>query len=77
MVDEYTRNGWGASIADGLSTAILMEMPDVVLAQLNHIATIDFSHTKTTDDVSLFETTVISPRFIILKNISVVLRPIG
>jgi len=53
-----SRNGWGASIADGLSTAILMEMPDVVLAQLNHIATIDFSHTKTTDDVSLFETTI-------------------
>ncbi|KAL7268386.1 hypothetical protein RUND412_008993 [Rhizina undulata] len=52
------RNGWGASIVDGLSTAILMELSDVVVQQLQFIAQIDFTQTKTTDTVSLFETTI-------------------
>jgi len=39
-----------------MSTAILMELGDVVLKQLEHIKTVDF--TKTTTTVSLFETTV-------------------
>jgi len=39
-----------------MSTAILMELDDVVLKQLEHIKTVDF--TKTTTTVSLFETTV-------------------
>lgn len=50
------RNGWGASIVDALSTAILMDDADVVIKALEHIETIDFS--KTDSDVSVFETTV-------------------
>ncbi|PGH06195.1 hypothetical protein AJ79_06583 [Helicocarpus griseus UAMH5409] len=50
------RNGWGASAVDALSTAILMDKPDVVKTILEHIATIDYSQTKT--GVSLFETTI-------------------
>ncbi|KAG0136001.1 glycoside hydrolase [Tuber indicum] len=51
-----SRNGWGASIVDAMSTAILMELDDVVLKQLEHIKTVDFTKTATT--VSLFETTI-------------------
>lgn len=50
------RNGWGASIVDALSTAIIMRLDDVVFTQLQHIATVDF--TTTNDTVSLFETTI-------------------
>ncbi|KAA8914616.1 glycoside hydrolase [Sphaerosporella brunnea] len=51
-----SRNGWGASIADALSTACLMELDDVVLDALQHLAAVDF--TKTSTPVSLFETTI-------------------
>jgi len=50
------RNGWGASIADALSTAILMGLDDVVLQALEYLSTVDF--TKTDAEVNLFETTV-------------------
>lgn len=50
------RNGWGASAADALSTAAIMELPDVVDQILEHLANVDF--TKTTTSVSLFETTI-------------------
>lgn len=50
------RNGWGASAADALSTAVIMELPDVVDQILDHLATVDF--TNTTTSVSLFETTI-------------------
>jgi mannosyl-oligosaccharide alpha-1,2-mannosidase len=50
------RNGWGASAADALSTAIIMELPDVVDQILDHLSTVDFS--STTSSVSLFETTI-------------------
>ncbi|WEW54850.1 Mannosyl-oligosaccharide alpha-1,2-mannosidase 1B [Emydomyces testavorans] len=55
-VKEAFRNGWGATAVDALSTAIIMEMPDVVYQILEHIATIDYSKTNTT--CSLFETTI-------------------
>jgi len=55
---ERYRNGWGASIADALTTAILMEMKDVVETQLKFISTVDFTMSHTSDAVSLFETTV-------------------
>ncbi|KAH0607684.1 uncharacterized protein H6S33_002718 [Morchella sextelata] len=51
-----SRNGWGASVVDALTTAIMMGMDDVVLQQLEYIATIDFTTTSST--VSLFETTI-------------------
>ncbi|KAI5818729.1 glycoside hydrolase [Pyronema omphalodes] len=51
-----SRNGWGASIADALSTAILMRQRDVVHDCLQHLSSVDF--TKTSTEVSLFETTI-------------------
>ncbi|KOS47904.1 hypothetical protein ACN38_g1160 [Penicillium nordicum] len=51
-----SRNGWGASAVDALSTAIVMGNKDAVQKILDHIETIDFSKTK--DEVSLFETTI-------------------
>ena len=52
-----TRNHWGASAVDGLSTAILMEEQEIVREILNYIKTIDFKYTGKTR-VSLFETTI-------------------
>ncbi|KAF3491261.1 uncharacterized protein GIQ15_00778 [Arthroderma uncinatum] len=49
-------NGWGATPVDALSTAIIMGLPDVVNAILDHVAKINFS--KTDDMCSLFETTI-------------------
>ncbi|KAJ5936581.1 CAZyme family GH47 [Penicillium verhagenii] len=51
-----SRNGWGASAVDALSTAIVMGNQDAVTTILEHIAGIDYS--KTSDQVSLFETTI-------------------
>ena len=50
------RNGWGASAVDALSTALVMQIPDIVNEILDYIPTINFAYTAT--DVSLFETTV-------------------
>ena len=52
------RNGWGATIVDALSTAILMGLNDIVDTQLEYISTIDFTDSHTSDEVSLFETTI-------------------
>ncbi|KAF4209010.1 hypothetical protein CNMCM8980_001687 [Aspergillus fumigatiaffinis] len=51
-----SRNGWGASAVDALSTAIVMRNATIVNQILDHIAKIDYS--KTSDMVSLFETTI-------------------
>ncbi|CAF9905603.1 MAG: hypothetical protein GOMPHAMPRED_003282 [Gomphillus americanus] len=51
-----TRNGWGATAVDALSTAIVMEETDIVQEILNHIYQIDYTQTDTT--CSLFETTI-------------------
>lgn len=51
-----SRNGWGASAVDALSTAILMRKADVVDQILDHIASVDYSTTPSL--VSLFETTI-------------------
>ncbi|KAF7619586.1 hypothetical protein AFLA_001211 [Aspergillus flavus NRRL3357] len=51
-----SRNGWGASAVDALSTAVIMGNETIVNQILDHIATIDYS--KTDDQVSLFETTI-------------------
>lgn len=51
-----TRNGWGASAVDALSTALVMRIPEIVDEIVNYIPTIDYS--KTDSLVSLFETTI-------------------
>ncbi|KAJ5682682.1 Mannosyl-oligosaccharide alpha-1-2-mannosidase [Penicillium macrosclerotiorum] len=51
-----SRNGWGASAVDALSTAIIMGKSDVVNTILKHVAEIDYS--TTSSQVSLFETTI-------------------
>jgi mannosyl-oligosaccharide alpha-1,2-mannosidase len=51
-----SRNAWGASAVDALTTALVMGLPDVVNEIIGYIPTIDFS--KTTTEVSLFETTI-------------------
>ncbi|KAH6633514.1 glycoside hydrolase [Boeremia exigua] len=51
-----SRNGWGASAVDALSTALLMREQQTVAQILAHIPTIDWAHTST--PVSLFETTI-------------------
>ncbi|THY76063.1 glycoside hydrolase family 47 protein [Aureobasidium pullulans] len=53
-----TRNGWGATAVDALSTAILMESEHVVATILDFIPTIDFTISKSGEEVSLFETTI-------------------
>ncbi|OQD78372.1 hypothetical protein PENDEC_c001G01952 [Penicillium decumbens] len=51
-----SRNGWGASAVDALSTAIMMGNQDAVNTILDHISKIDYS--QTSEQVSLFETTI-------------------
>ncbi|KAJ5204753.1 CAZyme family GH47 [Penicillium cinerascens] len=51
-----SRNGWGASAVDALSTAIVMGNADAVNTILDHISKIDYS--QTSEQVSLFETTI-------------------
>lgn len=51
-----SRNGWGASAVDALSTALVMRNADVVSQILDFIPTIDYS--QTSSQVSLFETTI-------------------
>ncbi|CAL3968850.1 unnamed protein product [Diplocarpon coronariae] len=51
-----SRNGWGASAVDALSTALVMQIPAVVDTILEYIPTINFD--ETSDAVSLFETTI-------------------
>ena len=48
--------GWGATAADALSTAILMENQGIVSTILDYIPTVDF--TTSNDTISLFETTI-------------------
>lgn len=50
------RNGWGATAVDALSTALLMQIPEIVNDIVNYIPTINFD--QTTDQISLFETTI-------------------
>jgi mannosyl-oligosaccharide alpha-1,2-mannosidase len=35
--------GWGASVVDGIDTAIIMGLTDIVEQQLKHIASVDFT----------------------------------
>ncbi|RKF53511.1 putative mannosyl-oligosaccharide alpha-1,2-mannosidase 1B [Golovinomyces cichoracearum] len=51
-----SRNGWGASAVDAFSTALVMEIPEVVNQILDFVPTINFDQTNS--EVSLFETTI-------------------
>ncbi|TQS34146.1 hypothetical protein Golomagni_05484, partial [Golovinomyces magnicellulatus] len=51
-----SRNGWGASAVDAFSTALVMEIPEVVNQILDYVPTINFDQTNS--EVSLFETTI-------------------
>ncbi|KAF2875500.1 mannosyl-oligosaccharide 1,2-alpha-mannosidase precursor [Massariosphaeria phaeospora] len=51
-----SRNQWGASAVDALSTALVMQQKDIVNQIIEHIPTINYG--KTNSEVSLFETTI-------------------
>ncbi|KAL4806532.1 mannosyl-oligosaccharide alpha-1,2-mannosidase 1B [Aspergillus unguis] len=51
-----SRNGWGASAIDALTTAIIMRNATIVDQILDHVASVDYS--KTDSLVSVFETTI-------------------
>lgn len=53
-----SRNGWGASAADALSTALVMDLPEIVKKIVDYIPSINFTQPETADSVSLFETTI-------------------
>ncbi|PFH62751.1 hypothetical protein XA68_12179 [Ophiocordyceps unilateralis] len=56
---EDDRNGWGATVVDGLSTAIIMGQTGIVNQMLSYIAKIDFTTTKARNDrISVFETNI-------------------
>ncbi|TID23753.1 gb [Venturia nashicola] len=55
---DNSRNGWGVTAIDSLSTAIMMNLADPVNDILKHIRTVDFSKSRTKQTVSLFETTI-------------------
>lgn len=53
-----SRNGWGASAADALSTALVMGEKTIVNQILDYVPTIDWSVSYEDQVVSLFETTI-------------------
>ncbi|KAF9528345.1 alpha-mannosidase 1 [Crepidotus variabilis] len=52
------RNGWGATIVDAMDTMFIMGLTDLFYEATNFSSAIDFSHSKTADTVSVFETTI-------------------
>jgi len=52
------RNGWGASIADAMSTMLIMNLTEWFEQAVNYTADVDFTISNTSDTVSLFETTI-------------------
>ncbi|CAE6499393.1 unnamed protein product, partial [Rhizoctonia solani] len=52
------RNGWGATIVDAMSTMKVMGLDDLFADAVNFSSKIDFNRSKTSDEVSLFETTI-------------------
>ncbi|KAJ6033872.1 mannosyl-oligosaccharide alpha-1-2-mannosidase 1B [Penicillium canescens] len=54
----YTNDlfGWGASVVDGIDTAIVMGLTDIVEQQLQHIASVDF--TKSSYLVNFFDVNI-------------------
>ncbi|THV01974.1 seven-hairpin glycosidase [Dendrothele bispora CBS 962.96] len=65
--DDYTpisksftdsRNGWGASIIDAMSTMWVMDLTDDLNEAIDFASKIDFSKSNTQDNVSVFESTI-------------------
>ncbi|KAB5593644.1 hypothetical protein CTheo_2937 [Ceratobasidium theobromae] len=52
------RNGWGATIVDALSTMKIMGLTDLFNEAVQFASKIDFSRSKSSGQVSLFETTI-------------------
>ncbi|KIJ99934.1 glycoside hydrolase family 47 protein [Laccaria amethystina LaAM-08-1] len=52
------RNGWGATIIDAMSTMKIMDLNDLFADAVKFASNIDFSKSKTSDTVSVFETTI-------------------
>ncbi|KAF2151606.1 glycoside hydrolase family 47 protein [Myriangium duriaei CBS 260.36] len=50
--------GWGATLIDSLSTAIIMQMPDVIEKILDFVPKINYGVTADNMGISLFETTI-------------------
>ncbi|KAI9690667.1 MAG: maturation of Asn-linked oligosaccharides protein [Bogoriella megaspora] len=50
--------GWGASAVDAFSTALVMELPEIIDTILNYIPTINFTDSINSEEISLFETTI-------------------
>lgn len=50
--------GWGVTAVDALSTAILMEQDEVVVAILKFISLLDFRHVKQGDKIQTFEISI-------------------
>jgi mannosyl-oligosaccharide alpha-1,2-mannosidase len=59
LTQEATDNwyGWGVTIVDGIDTAIVMNLTDVVEKQLSFISTVDFTTPKS-EPVELFDTNI-------------------
>ncbi|KAF9445727.1 glycoside hydrolase family 47 protein [Macrolepiota fuliginosa MF-IS2] len=53
-----SRNGWGATIVDGMSTMSIMGLDNYLGDAIKFASQIDFSKSKTSDSVSVFETTI-------------------
>ncbi|KXN84061.1 putative mannosyl-oligosaccharide alpha-1,2-mannosidase 1B [Leucoagaricus sp. SymC.cos] len=53
-----SRNGWGASIVDGMSTMQIMGLETYFTEAVDFASKIDFNNSKTADTVSVFETTI-------------------
>nr|VWP00856.1 Cytochrome P450 monooxygenase BOT1 (EC (Botrydial biosynthesis cluster protein 1) (Calcineurin-dependent protein 5) [Ganoderma boninense] len=52
------RNGWGASLVDGLTTLAIMGETDIFNEAVGHIATVDFVHDHSGSTASVFESTI-------------------
>ncbi|KAF9269688.1 glycoside hydrolase family 47 protein [Marasmius fiardii PR-910] len=52
------RNGWGATIVDGMPTMFIMGLDDFFNEAVKFVNGIDFSKSQTPDTVSVFETTI-------------------
>lgn len=51
-------NGWGASAVDAFSTALVMEIPEIVSEIVSYVPKIDWSVSYENETVSLFETSI-------------------
>jgi mannosyl-oligosaccharide alpha-1,2-mannosidase len=58
LLTPLVRNGWGASAADALSTAIIMGEKEIVHQILDYVPTINWAVSADDELVSLFETTI-------------------